>query len=319
MSIHVFSETAFYDSVKEILIKDSLISDRSTKTAIKNPDAIKTDVSLRENYDFSSLDIAELVIALEQKYGVNMGWAEPNRIDSLNDIYKLFLKSMQKTRKQKTYNYKTKTKATNMSVNENILKHPNPKIFQTVKTIVLEQAAEKKGYISPDSINAGTSLKYDLGLDSLDNMEVVMEFEKQLGVNIPDTTELLKKHSLGEFCYILHKQMNKKDKKIVIIPMNKKDIQDKQDVFDIVYKYLYQQHDIPFTNIKSNIYKDLGFSEAERCDFYEWAETQFDVKLPSLYFENLDELCKAIYCEMQKNKIKNAFAGRIKQIFSHNK
>jgi len=43
-----------------------------------------------------------------------------------------------------------------------------------------------KGKVEKDQINMGSSLVDDLGMDSLDAVEMVFEFEEQYGIQIPD-------------------------------------------------------------------------------------------------------------------------------------
>jgi acyl carrier protein len=50
-----------------------------------------------------------------------------------------------------------------------------------VKAIIVEKLGVDEADIKPEA-----SFTNDLGADSLDIVELVMEFEKQFGVNIPD-------------------------------------------------------------------------------------------------------------------------------------
>ncbi|MCH7751824.1 MAG: acyl carrier protein [Planctomycetes bacterium] len=54
-------------------------------------------------------------------------------------------------------------------------------IIERVTDIVSEQLGVDK-----DKINADTSFVNDLGADSLDTVELVMELEEEFDVNIPD-------------------------------------------------------------------------------------------------------------------------------------
>ncbi|MFT7619104.1 MAG: acyl carrier protein [Planctomycetota bacterium] len=54
-------------------------------------------------------------------------------------------------------------------------------IAEKVKDIVCEQMGATK-----DKITDSTSFINDLGADSLDTVELVMEFEEQFDINIPD-------------------------------------------------------------------------------------------------------------------------------------
>jgi len=54
-------------------------------------------------------------------------------------------------------------------------------VLERVTDIVSEQLGVDK-----DKITAGTSFVNDLGADSLDTVELVMELEEEFDVNIPD-------------------------------------------------------------------------------------------------------------------------------------
>lgn len=54
-------------------------------------------------------------------------------------------------------------------------------IFEKVKTIIAEQLD-----IDPESITYDSSITDDLGADSLDVVDIVMSFEDEFGVEIPD-------------------------------------------------------------------------------------------------------------------------------------
>ena len=50
-----------------------------------------------------------------------------------------------------------------------------------VRTIICDQLA-----VEPEKVKAGSSFIEDLGADSLDTVELVMAFEEEFGVEIPD-------------------------------------------------------------------------------------------------------------------------------------
>lgn len=54
-------------------------------------------------------------------------------------------------------------------------------IFEKVKTIIAEQLD-----LDPESITYDSSITDDLGADSLDVVDIVMSFEDEFGVEIPD-------------------------------------------------------------------------------------------------------------------------------------
>ncbi len=51
--------------------------------------------------------------------------------------------------------------------------------------------------IDPDTINENTNLLEDLGADSLDLVEIIMEFETKFGLEIPDE-DILKFKTIGD-------------------------------------------------------------------------------------------------------------------------
>ncbi len=57
----------------------------------------------------------------------------------------------------------------------------NPSIEERVKKIVCDQMGT-----TPDKITAETSFINDLGADSLDTVELVMELEDEFEISIPD-------------------------------------------------------------------------------------------------------------------------------------
>ena len=57
----------------------------------------------------------------------------------------------------------------------------DPKIQEKVIEIVCDQLGVSKDKVTPE-----TSFVNDLGADSLDTVELVMEFEEEFDINIPD-------------------------------------------------------------------------------------------------------------------------------------
>ncbi len=55
----------------------------------------------------------------------------------------------------------------------------------SVEERVIEIVSEQMG-VAKDQIKRETSFVNDLGADSLDNVELVMEFEEEFGITIPD-------------------------------------------------------------------------------------------------------------------------------------
>ena len=57
----------------------------------------------------------------------------------------------------------------------------NPSVEERVKKIVCDQMGT-----TPDKVTPETSFINDLGADSLDTVELVMEFEDEFDISIPD-------------------------------------------------------------------------------------------------------------------------------------
>jgi acyl carrier protein len=54
-------------------------------------------------------------------------------------------------------------------------------VREKVKKVIIDQLG-----VNPDEINDDASFIEDLGADSLDIVELVMEFEEEFGIDIPD-------------------------------------------------------------------------------------------------------------------------------------
>lgn len=65
-------------------------------------------------------------------------------------------------------------------------------ISEKVKAIICDQLM-----VDPEEVNPDSSFVEDLGADSLDTVELIMEFEDEFGVEIPDE-EAEKISTVGE-------------------------------------------------------------------------------------------------------------------------
>lgn len=95
MSIKNFSEDEFITVVKDMLKSGALSHTKTIDTII---DEIDKKSSFREVLDISSLEIAELMINLEEKYNIDMEWVQTGQIDCIFDVYKAFIASIYKKR-----------------------------------------------------------------------------------------------------------------------------------------------------------------------------------------------------------------------------
>lgn len=68
--------------------------------------------------------------------------------------------------------------------------------MSNIESKVKEIISEKLG-VAEDKLTSAANFTEDLGADSLDVVEVVMEFEKHFGINIPDN-EIESIQTVGE-------------------------------------------------------------------------------------------------------------------------
>ena len=78
-------------------------------------------------------------------------------------------------------------------------------ISEKVKTIICEQLM-----VDPDDVNPDSSFVEDLGADSLDTVELIMEFEDEFSIEIPDE-EAEKISTVGEATAFLENLLANKE------------------------------------------------------------------------------------------------------------
>ena len=308
MSIQQFSKEHFVDTAKDILQNDKFIGIRKAST-------LEANSSFREVLDISSLEIAELVIALEEKYNVKMEWADTNNIDSINDLYDIFVKSIQKMRKLFTTKQALAKKEKKLTQYEITYKQ----IMDAAKDSLLN---DKELYLNEKDIFPGVKLsgrRNSLGLDDTAKLQLIMDLEKALNVEIDDDKIIKQKLStLYEFFYdiclqICKKQNSGKKQQVQTAQKKQKNVFDmtKEDIYRIIQTHLYETYTIPYVQPTSNWYTDLNLTNFEFDCFLEWAEKEFNVKLPSFYYTHIYDMCHVIYFEIQKQKAKKAFHDRV--------
>ena len=74
---------------------------------------------------------------------------------------------------------------------------------EKVKDIIVEELGVER-----DKLTADASFMEDLGADSLDTVELVMAFEKEFDIDIPDK-EAEKLRTVGQALQYLHDKMGK--------------------------------------------------------------------------------------------------------------
>ena len=74
---------------------------------------------------------------------------------------------------------------------------------EKVKDIIVEELGVERDKLTPDA-----SFMEDLGAESLDTVELVMAFEKEFDIDIPDE-EAEKLRTVGQALQYLHEKMGK--------------------------------------------------------------------------------------------------------------
>lgn len=67
---------AVFDDVRDVVVEQLSVS----------PDAVKMDSKIIEDLGADSLDVVELVMALEEKFGVEIPDSEAEKLISINDV-----------------------------------------------------------------------------------------------------------------------------------------------------------------------------------------------------------------------------------------
>jgi acyl carrier protein len=80
--------------------------------------------------------------------------------------------------------------------------------MSSVEDKVRDIIAEELG-VEREKLTDGASFMEDLGADSLDQVELVMAFEKEFDIDIPDE-EAEKLRTVGDALKYLHEKMGKK-------------------------------------------------------------------------------------------------------------
>ena len=78
-------------------------------------------------------------------------------------------------------------------------------VFETLRGIIADQLG-----ISEDEITMNSSFENDLGADSLDTVELIMEFEKKFEIEIPDDDAGDKIATVGDAVKYIEDKVNAK-------------------------------------------------------------------------------------------------------------
>ena len=217
--------------------------------------------------------------------------------------------------------------------NLKVVSKPEPVSFNDVLKTLTEYLENDTDLIASD-IKASDRLSYDLNLDSLNRLEMIMHIEKVYGIEIEDTTDLERADTLAEFVALCKNKINQekivfqlgtKNSKFIPSPYTKNinkitskiqtqlsavkpiDANVKLDyniVFDTIKQHLLNKYGIQTVKKESNWYKSFGLNDFDRNELFEWVEKKFNIKLGHFYFTNIDSLCVAILnAYFDKNKI----------------
>lgn len=69
----------------------------------------------------------------------------------------------------------------------------------------------------------------------------------------------------------------------------------KAEVFQLIYNYMYNTYDIPYVNMDTNIYTDLGFNEFQKYELFDHIKKELHIKeIPLRYFSSIEVLCDVV-------------------------
>ena len=75
---------------------------------------------------------------------------------------------------------------------------------------VNEIIIRKLGIEDTDVLAPDTDMKQDLGADSLDEVEIIMELEQEFGIEVPDNAAA-ETHTVGDCCELVSKLLKEKE------------------------------------------------------------------------------------------------------------
>ncbi|MBQ3640685.1 acyl carrier protein, partial [bacterium] len=91
--------------------------------------------------------------------------------------------------------------------NLKVVSKPEPVSFNDVLKTLKEYLESDTDLIASD-IKPSDRLSYDLGLDSLNRLEMIIHIEKVYGIEIEDTTDLEHADTLAEFVALCKNKIN---------------------------------------------------------------------------------------------------------------
>ena len=140
--------TQAFDKVKTIIVEQLGVE----------PDEVQMNSTFVNDLGADSLDIVELVMAFEEEFEVEIPDDVAERIKTVGEAVNIVVYG---------YGY--------------VPNDPVTQAFDRVKTIIVKQLG-----VEPDEVQMNSTFVDDLGADSLDIVELVMAFEEEFEVEIPD-------------------------------------------------------------------------------------------------------------------------------------
>lgn len=202
MCVHNFSQKYFSAYASKVLKPDyyrSFFAPDGLRQMYIKQDAIEPSASFKEN-KINFTDIAHLFGALERRYNLPV-FVDITEIDSINDAYIVFTGGIAKMRQNfsQKNSKKEQDKMTQTKITYN----------QILKAAQEFLVSDPELYLNKQDIVPTASLSRDLGMDSLDKLQLIMGIEKQLNIQINDD-EIMKRKTgnLGEFCQAIYEQIN---------------------------------------------------------------------------------------------------------------
>ena len=157
-----------------------------------------------------------------------------------------------------------------------------PEIINTAKNIIAEKYDVRKERITDDISFRDRILRFDV----LDKYELLLEMEKHYNVSVESKNTQKFEHAktLSEFCGLFFHVLNP----------GILNIKTKEEVFVYVKSYLLDTYQIMNARMTDNFFINLHFNDFDRANIIKWAEDTFNIKLPRVYFLNLDDFCENV-------------------------
>lgn len=139
-------------------------------------------------------------------------------------------------------------------------------VFEKVQEIICDHAN-----ISPSQIQLGSIIRNDLGLDSLDFIEIIMSVEEEFGISVPDEAidDLITIEDL-----VFHINTN---------------LSSHPAIFSKLIRILEDQINISKGQVDtySNLNTDLGMDSLDLVELIIAVEDEFDIEIPDEAIENI--------------------------------